>query len=172
VVLLRGVNVGGNRTFRPTELVKRLKHLDVVNIGAAGTFVVREQITATALKAEFAAKLPFETRMMICTGKEILRVVAADPFAGQKLLPDMVRFLSVLAKEPPELPALPISMPPSGKWLLRIVGRDKRYAFGIYRRDMKVVGYLGQLDKLYGVPATTRNWNTVLQIAKVLGNGD
>src|SRR5712692_9826919 len=32
VVLLRGVNVGGHRTFRPTTLAKQLKHLDVVNI--------------------------------------------------------------------------------------------------------------------------------------------
>lgn len=41
VVLLRGVNVGGHRTFRPTTLAKQLAHLDAVNIGAAGTFVIR-----------------------------------------------------------------------------------------------------------------------------------
>jgi hypothetical protein len=40
VVLLRGVNVGGHKTFRPSLLVEQLKHLDAVNIGAAGTFVV------------------------------------------------------------------------------------------------------------------------------------
>jgi hypothetical protein len=27
-VLLRGVNVGGHRTFRPTALAEQLKHLD------------------------------------------------------------------------------------------------------------------------------------------------
>lgn len=37
VVLLRGVNVGGHRTFRPTMLTEELKHLDAINIGAAGT---------------------------------------------------------------------------------------------------------------------------------------
>lgn len=31
VVLLRGVNVGGHRTFRPTTLAEQLKHLDAVN---------------------------------------------------------------------------------------------------------------------------------------------
>ena len=35
VVFLRGVNVGGHRTFRPTVLAKQLRHLDAVNIGAA-----------------------------------------------------------------------------------------------------------------------------------------
>ncbi|HEU4387048.1 MAG TPA: hypothetical protein VFV34_04580, partial [Blastocatellia bacterium] len=38
---LRGVNVGRHRTFRPTTLAKQLKHLDAVNIDAAGTFVIR-----------------------------------------------------------------------------------------------------------------------------------
>ncbi|MHB8838062.1 MAG: hypothetical protein ACYC7F_03830, partial [Gemmatimonadaceae bacterium] len=61
VVFLRGVNVGGHRTFRPTALVKRLAHLDVVNIGAAGTFVVRGRVTRARLRTEFARELPFET---------------------------------------------------------------------------------------------------------------
>ena len=46
VVLLRGVNVGGHRTFRPAVLAQRLKHLDAVNIGAAGTFVIRRPVAA------------------------------------------------------------------------------------------------------------------------------
>ncbi len=35
---------------------------------------------------------------------------------------------------------------------------------------MKVIGYLGALDRLYGVPVTTRNWNTIAAIARVLRN--
>jgi uncharacterized protein (DUF1697 family) len=33
---------------------------------------------------------------------------------------------------------------------------------------MKVISYLGTLDKLFGVPVTTRNWNTIAAIARVL----
>jgi uncharacterized protein (DUF1697 family) len=33
---------------------------------------------------------------------------------------------------------------------------------------MKVIGYLGTLDRVFGVPVTTRNWNTISAIAKVL----
>jgi len=40
VVLLRGVNVGGHRRFRPALLAQALAHLDVVSIGAAGTFLM------------------------------------------------------------------------------------------------------------------------------------
>lgn len=35
---------------------------------------------------------------------------------------------------------------------------------------MKAIGYLGRLDRLFGVPFTTRNWSTVTAIARVLGN--
>jgi hypothetical protein len=40
----------------------------------------------------------------------------------------------------------------------------------MYRRHMKVIGFLGALDRLYGVTVTTRNWNTMAAIARVLRN--
>ena len=36
---------------------------------------------------------------------------------------------------------------------------------------MKTIGYLGQIDKLYGVKATTRNWNTIIAIVRILKGG-
>ena len=36
---------------------------------------------------------------------------------------------------------------------------------------MKVIGYLSALDRLFGVPVTTRNWNTITAIAKALDRG-
>ena len=53
---------------------------------------------------------------------------------------------------------------------MKILARDDRFVFGVYRRHMKVIGYLGTLDRILGVPVTTRNWNTITAIAKVLGN--
>ena len=170
VVFLRGVNVGGHRTFRPTTLAEQLKHLDAVNIGAAGTFVIRRPIAASQLRAEMARRLPFDTEVVICRGQEILRLMSHDHFAGQPVRPDVVRFVSVLSKRPRSAPSTPMSLPASGKWLLKILARDNRFVFGVYRRHMKVISYLGTFDRLFGVPATTRNWNTITAIAKVLGN--
>jgi hypothetical protein len=45
---------------------------------------------------------------------------------------------------------------------------EGQFVFGMYRRHMKTIGYLGQIDKLYGAPATTRNWNTIVAIQKIL----
>ena len=169
VVLLRGVNVGGHRTFRPSALVRELKHLDAVNIGAAGTFVIRQPVTQAQVRAEFARRLPFDAEIMICQGREIIGLMSSDPFAGQPVRRDIVRFVSVLAKRPHSGPSTPIRFPASGQWLLKILARENRFLFGVYRRQMKAIGYLGKLDQVYGVPATTRNWNTITAIAKVLG---
>ena len=170
VVLLRGVNVGGHRTFRPSTLAGELKHLDAVNIGAAGTFVIRRPVTRAQLRAELARRLPFAAEIMICEGREIVRLMSQNHFADYPLRPDIVRFVSVLSKAPGSTLSTPMSLPSTGKWLLKILARDNRFVFGVYRRHMKVIGYLGTFDRLFGVPVTTRNWNTITAIAKVLGN--
>ena len=170
VVLLRGVNVGGHKTFRPTTLVEQLGHLDAVNIGAAGTFVIRRPIPQAQLRAELTRWLPFETEIIMCQGREILSLMSQSHFAGQPVRPDIVRFVSLLAKSPRAAPPTPMTFPASGRWMMKILARDNRFIFGVYRREMKAIGYLGMLDRLFGSPATTRNWNTITAIAKVLGN--
>jgi uncharacterized protein (DUF1697 family) len=152
-------------------LAKQLKHLDAVNIGAAGTFVIRQPVTRTQLRAELASRLPFAAEVMICQGREIVGLMSRNHFADQPVRPDIVRFVSVLSKPSHSAPTMPMSFPSSGEWLLKILARDNRFVFGVYRRHMKVISYLGTLDRLFGVPATTRNWNTITAIARVLGNG-
>lgn len=63
---------------------------------------------------------------------------------------------------------MPMRLPSTGRWLLDIVAREGRFVFGVCRRHMKVIGYLGTLDRLLGVPATTRGWSTIMAIANVL----
>jgi uncharacterized protein (DUF1697 family) len=168
VVFLRGVNVGGHRRFRPAELAKQLQHLGAVNIGAAGTFVIRRPVSQAQLRAVLAAALPFETQIAICRGRDIARLIAHSPFGDQPLGSGTVRFVSVLTRRHRLAPRMPMTFPPSGRWLLKILARDGRFVFGVYRRHMKVIGYLGKIDRLFGVPVTTRNWNTMTAIAKVL----
>jgi uncharacterized protein (DUF1697 family) len=171
VVLLRGVNVGGHRTFRPSALAEQLKHLDAVNIGAAGTFVIWQPVSRAQLRAEFARRLPFDAQVMICQGREIVRLLSRDFFPDHLVRPDVVRFVSVLSQSPRSAPSMPMSFPSEGRWLLRILARENRFVVGLYRRHMKVISYLGTLDRVFGVPVTTRNWNTICAIAKVLDKG-
>ena len=62
----------------------------------------------------------------------------------------------------------PIAIPEEKQWFVRIVGAKSRLVYGVYRRHMKTIGYLGRLDALFGAPATTRNWNTILAVLRIL----
>ena len=168
VVFLRGVNVGGHRTFRPSVLAQQLRRFDVVNVGAAGTFVVRRPPSQTALRAELARRLPFDTHMMICRGSDLLRLASSHPFTGQPSGRDVVAFVSVLAKPRRPSSPLPQRFPATGEWGLRVLGQQDRFVFGLYRRTMTAIRLLGQLDRVFGVPATTRNWSTMMAIARLL----
>lgn len=168
VVFLRGVNVGGHRTFRPSELAQQLRHFEVVNIGAAGTFIVRKPVSQATLRAELARRLPFETHIMIVNGGEILRLTTATPLAGEPLAADIIHFVSVLAKQRKPSQPLPLSIPSTGPWELRLVGQQGRFVYGVYRRQMKAISSLSLIDRIFGVPVTTRNWNTIMTIARHL----
>jgi hypothetical protein len=82
--------------------------------------------------------------------------------------PDVVRFVSVLSKAGAIRTSIPVTFPSDGEWLVRVIASEGQFVFGMYRRHMKTIGYLGQIDKLYGIPATTRNWNTITAILRIL----
>jgi uncharacterized protein (DUF1697 family) len=170
VVLLRGVNVGGHRTVRPSALAAQLLHLGAVNIGGAGTFVIRQPVLRTQLRAELERRLPFDARIVICDAREIARLVDRDFFAGLRVRRDTVRFVSVLSRSPRSGTSIPLSLPPNGRWLVRILAGDGRFLIGLYRRQMKVISCLGMLDRLFGVTVTTRTWNTLGAIAIVVND--
>jgi len=172
VVFLRAVNVGGANRCQPAAIAKQLAKFGVVNIGAVGTFVVREDVSESALRAAFARKLRFKCEIMICPARDIIKLTSKNPFARQPSGPNITRFVNVLAKRLPSPPPLPLRLPlnlrSNDDWLLKIIAIQDRFVLGLYRRQMKAISYLGKIEKLLGVPATTRSWNTIEKVAKIL----
>jgi uncharacterized protein (DUF1697 family) len=66
------------------------------------------------------------------------------------------------------LPPLPLCLPSDDDWLVKIIAIQDRFVLGLYRREMKAISYLGKIEKLLGVPVTTRNWNTIEKVVKIL----
>jgi len=168
VVFLRAVNVGGANRCQPARIAKQLANFGVVNIGAVGTFVVREDVSESVLRVAIAKKLPFKCEIMICAARDVIKLASKDPFARQPSGPDITRFVNVLSKRLREPPPLPLSLPSDGDWLLKIIAIKGRFVLGLYRRQMKAISYLGKIEKRLGVPTTTRNWNTIEKVAKIL----
>ena len=170
VVFLRAVNVGTANRCRPADIAKQLDKFGVINIGAVGTFVVRENVSEPALRVAFANKLPFKCEIIIVSARDILNLAAKDPFSKQPSGPDVVRFVNVLSKPLSKRSSLPLFYPPDGDWGVKIFDIQSRFVLGLYRRHMKAIGYLGKVEKQLGVPATNRNWNTIEKVVSVLNS--
>ena len=168
VVFLRAVNVGGANRCQPALIAKQLSKFGMINIGAVGTFVVRNDVSESTLRAAIAKKLPFKCGIMICPARDIIKLASKDPFSRQPAGPNITRFVNVLAKRVPSPPPLPLSLPSDNDWLLKIIAIEDRFVLGLYRREMKAISYLGKMEKLLGVPATNRNWKTIQKVAQIL----
>lgn len=172
VVFLRGVNVGGHKAFKPSILAKELADFDVVSVGAAGTFVVRGQVSQAALRAALLKRLPFEPELMICRAQEVLDLASADPFADQLAGSDVKNYVTVLAKRPRALPELPIGRPAGEAWQVKLIAIRDRFVLSLHRRLGRALIYPNEVvEKTLGVSATTRNWNTINAIHGILKRG-
>jgi uncharacterized protein (DUF1697 family) len=162
VVFLRGANVGGHRKFQPAALAKEMADFGVVNIGAAGTFVVTKPASAVAFRRELGRRLPFETEVMICTGSEILALAESEPFADPPAGNDLRQLVTVLAKKPKALAKLPIRRPEGRDWQVDFFRIAARFAFTFWRRGdpAKPLIYPNAVvEKVLGIPGTTRSWS-------------
>lgn len=167
LVFLRGVNVGGHRSFRPSQLVDSMRGYDLVSIGAAGSFVARNVKSKTKFLAELRAHLPFEATIGVCNRQELFELVSTCPFAKSRRRADIIHFVSLLTDEPRRRVRPPLQIPEKGPWMVRILGAQGPFVYGVHRRKMRAIGCLGQIDALFGVPATTRSFSTLLTMLKV-----
>ena len=139
VIFLRAVNVGGANRCQPAAIAKQLGKFGII-----------------------------KCEIMICPARDIIKLAAKNPFSQQPAGPNITRFVNILAKRLPSPPPLPLSLPSDDDWLLKVIAIENRFVLGLYHRQMKAISYLGKIEKLLGVPATTRNWNTIEKVVKIL----
>ncbi|MHB8603830.1 MAG: hypothetical protein ACYDCK_01140 [Thermoplasmatota archaeon] len=167
VVLLRGANLGSKR-FSPKAVEAALADLEMVNVGAAGTFVVRKRIAEGALRKRIAAELPWDDpEMFVYSEREVRDALAAG--AAIDVPKDAIRrFATALAKKPPTL-KLPIEAPPAPTWGVRVVAVEGRFVFGV-RKPVLATGVYPNavVEKAFAIRATTRDWPTMEKIGKLI----
>ena len=82
------------------------------------------------------------------------------------------RSVSVMQKPPRKLPRLPLEQPAGSKWEVMIIGVTGRFALSLRRRMERGTLYPNEVvEKHFGTSATTRSWNTIAAVCKVLGEG-
>ena len=106
-------------------LVRELGAYDVVNVGAAGTFVLRKSVSRANFLAELRRKLRFDAEVALCEGSDLIRLEMENPFGTEPSRPDVVRFVSILSRAGRSKACLPIAIPEDGEWFVRILGWKK-----------------------------------------------
>jgi uncharacterized protein (DUF1697 family) len=168
VVFLRAVNVGKANRCQPAAIAKQLAKFGVVNIGAVGTFVVREDVSESALRTAIARTLPFKCEIMICSAKQIVDLAKENHFNGDRG-DDVDAHVTIMAKLPVKTPVLPIYVPSKDKWEIKIARVVGTAVLSLRRKMKNGRFYPNQIvEKQFGVAATTRSWNTIGRIAKIV----
>ena len=168
VVFLRAINVGKANRCQPALMAKELAKFGFVNIGAVGTFVVRENVSESVLRAAIARQLPFKCETMICPARELLNLAKENPLAGDRN-DDIDAHVSIMRERLAKIPKLPIYAPSKNKWEIKILDVVGTAVLSLRRRVKNGRLYPNAIvEKQFGVAATTRSWNTIEKVATIL----
>ncbi|MFJ6752980.1 MULTISPECIES: DUF1697 domain-containing protein [unclassified Streptomyces] len=170
IALLRGINVGGHRSFpkaRQLELAESMGLKDVSVLLQTGNIVFADPgtppgETERALAERIADELGLSVPVLVRTRDELAAAVAANPFPEAVAEPKSlhVTFLSAAPADTSKLDALDLAAFAPDQF--RLTGREL-YLWcpgGIGRSKLADVVSRTRL----GVTATVRNWNTVTKL--------
>jgi uncharacterized protein (DUF1697 family) len=173
VALLRGINVGGNKTIRMGAL-KAL--FEAHGLSPARTllnsgnviFASRERDRAKlgeSIEETIEAEFGFRPAVVLRSTAELRRIVADNPFPAMAKADPGHLVAMLLAGKPQKDAAKRIANAYSGPEEVRIAGEDAyiTYPKGIGRS--KLTNAL--LEKQLGVAGTARNWNTVTKLLEL-----
>jgi uncharacterized protein (DUF1697 family) len=167
LVVLRAVNVGGHGAVRTSELPARFPDWSVTNIGAAGTFVVAGARSPQEVRTRFVDAIGFPTDVIVREAKEFRRLWTGRPSSWSAGDAAERRFVTFLRAAPTRAVPLPHSVPSADAWEVRLdalVGNDVLSSH-LPRGDRRAFYANEVVERAYGIPGTTRGWETLERVA-------
>jgi uncharacterized protein (DUF1697 family) len=172
VALLRGINVGGRAKVAMADLRALLTGIglgDVRTYIQSGNAVFQSRLGAARLRASIedalARDIGVPAKVAVRTAKELSAVVDRNPFVADGADPATL-YVAFLVDEPDAGVVAGLEPPADGD-TFHVVGREiyLRYPNGYGRTKLTN----NTLEKLIGVPATTRNWRVVTALRDLAG---
>jgi uncharacterized protein (DUF1697 family) len=172
VSLFRGINVGGHHQVRMDalkELHETLGLKDVVTYIQSGNVVFSSDDANPAqlslqIEDSFAQRFGFQVKVMVRTSAELQEIIAHSPFQPEK---EPNRILVLFLATLPEHAALEdFRQAYAGPEEFYLIGQEvyAYYPDGMGRSKLS----LTLLEKKLKAVGTGRNWNTVLQLQKLV----
>lgn len=174
VSLFRGINVGGNQAVKMNELKALHESLglrDVVTYIQSGNVVFTseeanpDQLVRDIAEA-FAEKFGFRVSVIVRTLAEVQKAIENSPFQGQAEKEPKFILVLFLASRPEGGALEELHRAYSGPEEIHLIGQELYvyYPDGVGRSKLT----LPLIEKKLKTAGTGRNWNTVLQLHKLL----
>jgi uncharacterized protein (DUF1697 family) len=174
VSLFRGINVGGHQTIRMDELKDLHESLglkDVVTYIRSGNVVFTSDDADLAqlprqIEDGFAKKFGFHVKVMVRTSAELSDSIANNPFQNQPMKESKWVVVLFLATRPESTALEDLQKTYGGPEELCLIGQELYiyYTNGIGRSKLT----LPLIEKKLKTSGTGRNWNTILQLQKLV----
>ena len=174
VSLFRGINVGGHKAIRMDELKGLHESLglkDVVTyIGSGNVVFTSDDADVAQLPGQiedgFAQKFGFQVKVMVRTSVELREIIANNPFQNQPMKESKWVVVLFLATRPESTALEDLQKTYAGPEELCLIGQELfvYYPNGIGRSKLT----LPLIEKKLKTIGTGRNWNTVLQLQKLI----
>lgn len=144
-----------------------------VNLGAAGTFLVRKKMTPTELRCLLQRELPICTEMAVLPVEELRQAWERARFPKEARMPGVRRFVSfLLAPATKSATKLPAKFPSAGGWQVLICAIEEPLVFSLWRKTGERLVYPNEVvEKIFGVAATTRNGETIVKLLHTESSG-
>jgi len=169
IAFLRGINVSGHKIIKMADLAKMFSDMKLKNVKtyiASGNVLFESNEKDSAkleakIEKEIKKTFGFDVGVFIRRKDELEKIVKLDPFAKIKI--EKPKFYVLFMREKFAGLKLPFF---SEKYAVEIIASHENNFFCVARPD--VVGSGGGanlfIEKEHKIPATTRNWNTILKI--------
>ena len=174
VSLFRGINVGGHHAVPMNEL-KALHEAqgfkDVVTYIQSGNVVFSSDEADLAqlprqIEDGFAKKFGFQVKVMVRTSAELQDIIDNNPFQNQTMKEPKLMVVLFLATHPESTAMEDLQKTYVGPEELCLIGQELYiyYPNGIGRSKLS----LTLIEKKLKTIGTGRNWNTILQLQKLI----
>jgi uncharacterized protein (DUF1697 family) len=169
VAFLRGINVGGNKTIPMKELAALFEKAGFKNIKTilnSGNVVFEfketfEQVLVKKIEKAIEDKYGFEIGVQIRKLDDLKKLIEKNPFKAYKPSVDTHWYVTFLNDFKGKLP-------PNSSDAYKLLGIENDALFCVMDRTKgQSTDIMTLLDKTFGKKVTTRNWNTLLKIAKL-----
>lgn len=165
ILLLRGINVGGSHKLPMKELTAILTSLgasDVRTYIASGNAVFSGEIAAVDIEDAIESAKGFRPRALILTGDQLRLIAQANPYPAAEAEGKTLHVW--FASRPPEFDDAAAQALKKDNEQFHVSAR----AIYLWAPDGIGRSKLAEkIEKLAGVPATARNWNTVKKLLEM-----